>query len=536
MILSENQGRCAPGLRGWAAAVVVIFLMVAAWRCPPVSPESSGGNTLSEVRGVWLTNVDSELLFSKQSIASGMDRLAAAGFNVVFPVVWNEGYTLYPSDVMETRFGAEYRIDPLFARQGRDPLAELVVEAHRVGLEVIPWFEFGFSSSYSQDGGHILARYPEWAAKDRYGRLLKKNGFEWMNGLHPDAQAFLIDLVVEVAARYDVDGVQGDDRLPAMPSEGGYDEYTAELYRSEFGVDPPADSKDSAWVQWRADKLSDFGGDLYRAVKAIDENLIVSMSPSVYPWSLQEYLQDWPEWMARGQVDAVHPQAYRYDVGQYRATVNDILRYGREADSTIVLAPGVLLKSGQKFNGPAYVREALRHDREIGLDGEVYFFYEGLFEQNEFVIDTLSTLFYREPASLPYRAPGEWVFPVFASSFADATVEGSWVARGDSLMTSSDSEARVSYQYDRVSAGTYRLMAEIPVGVDRTFTANVEWSGSSDGRVDFAAGVWRGWVDIERIDIQEGGSLAVVLRPDPSHERVEVNLMLLPVRRTGTLR
>ena len=515
---------------------IVAILLLGAWQCSPPVQSPPHSEALSEVRGVWLTNVDSELLFSKESIALGMDRLASAGFNVVFPVVWNEGYTLYPSDVMEERFGAEYRIDPLFARQGRDPLAELVVEAHRVGLEVIPWFEFGFSSSYSQGGGHIIAKYPEWAARDREGRLLVKNGFEWMNGLHPDVQAFLIDLVLEVAKNYDVDGVQGDDRLPAMPSEGGYDEYTVAMYRNEVGDDPPANSKDSAWVQWRADRLSDFGGDLYRAVKAVDQNLVVSMSPSVYPWSLQEYLQDWPEWMARGQVDAVHPQAYRYDIAQYRSTVDDIHRYGREADSAIVLAPGVLLKSGQKFNRPAYVQEALRHDRILGLDGEVYFFYEGLFEQNDFVIDTLSAAYYDETAALPYRDPGAWTFPALIRSFDETDADGAWSVRYDSLMATKNASAAASYQFEEIPAGTYRLMAQRPFGTGQADAADVSWTGAAEGSAVYDPGETRGWAEIERIKIPEGGSMSVTLRSGPSGSLVEADVMLLPIRRPETIR
>ena len=62
---------------------------------------------------------------------------------------------------------------------------------------------------------------PEWAARDKNGAILTKNGFEWMNAIHPEVQQFLLDMVQEVIRSYDVDGIQGDDRLPAMPSEGG---------------------------------------------------------------------------------------------------------------------------------------------------------------------------------------------------------------------------------------------------------------------------------------------------------------------------
>ena len=38
------------------------------------------------------------------------------------------------------------------------------------------------------------------------------------------------------------------------------------------------------------------------------------MAPSIYPWSEEEYLQDWPTWMQKGYVDLVCPQVYRYNI------------------------------------------------------------------------------------------------------------------------------------------------------------------------------------------------------------------------------
>ena len=172
-----------------------------------------------ELRGIWLTNVDSKILHSRDKIAEAMNFLVETGFNVVFPVVWNKAFTLYPSQLMGTTFGLE--IDPLY--KGRDPLAEVITEAQKVGIKVIPWFEYGFVSSYKQNGGWLLSQKPEWIARDCKGNLLVKNGFEWMNALDEEVQNFLIDLVLEVVINYDIDGIQGDDRMPAFPSEGGYD-------------------------------------------------------------------------------------------------------------------------------------------------------------------------------------------------------------------------------------------------------------------------------------------------------------------------
>ncbi len=169
-----------------------------------------------EVRGVWLTDVDSDLLASRANIEDGMRFLAENGFNVVYPVVWNGGYTLYPSTTLESIIGVDR--DPAVGQ--RDVLQEVIIEAHRFGLEVIPWMEYGFAASFGQDGGPLLAARPEWAARTFIGSKVEKNGFFWMSGLNPGVQQFILNLMTEILA-YDVDGIQGDDRLPAMPVEGG---------------------------------------------------------------------------------------------------------------------------------------------------------------------------------------------------------------------------------------------------------------------------------------------------------------------------
>jgi uncharacterized lipoprotein YddW (UPF0748 family) len=96
-------------------------------------------------------------------------------------------------------------------------------------------------------------------------------------------------LFKEVVTNYDVDGVMGDDRLPACPSTGGYDDYTVNLYKQEnANAVPPTDYKNTAWVQWRADKLTDFMKRLYAAVKAVKSTVEVASAPSVYTWCKTE--------------------------------------------------------------------------------------------------------------------------------------------------------------------------------------------------------------------------------------------------------
>ncbi len=358
-----------------------------------------------EVRGVWLTNVDSKVLNSRATIAEAMQFLKDHGFNVVFPVVWNDARTLYPSRVMDSLFGMP--IDPRQVRadKRRDPLQEVIEEAHARGIAVIPWFEYGFSSSYNKGGGMILKKFPHWAARDGKGKLLKKNGFEWMNAYHPEVQAFILSLVREVVTRYDVDGVQGDDRLPAQPSEGGYDPFTRSLYALEHhGAPPPSDPKDAAWLRWRGDKLNAFGRRLFDDVKRIKPHVLVTWSPSIYPWSYEEYLQDWPSWINGGFADLVIPQVYRYSIDRYTQALtsqsNDSLGI---PSSYRAIVPGILMNVGTYLIEEEHVLQAMQANRDRGYRGEVFFFYEGLRKNDGRLAKAIANRFYSTPAALPWR-------------------------------------------------------------------------------------------------------------------------------------
>ena len=355
--------------------ILLLFTLLCCLACgrqhasdAPAAPEPT--------RGVWLTNIASEAMFSREGIREAVALCQQHGFNTIFAVTWNRGYTLYPSKIMEAEFGV--LIDPAMA--GRDPLQELIEEAHAAGIKVFAWFEFGFSSSYEEpDGGQLLRKHPHWAAIGADGQLVAKNGFQWMNAFDPEVQGFILSLLLEVAENYAVDGIQGDDRLPALPSEAGYDSLTVALYRAEHqGAIPPADHLDSAWVDWRAQRLSAFMGRMYQSLKAQKPQLIVSASPSIYPWSKEQYLQDWPTWVREGWVDLVCPQIYRYDIGKYRLELDKIVNEQIPSDRLPTLAPGILLKVDDYIAHDTLLQQMIEANRRHGIEGEVFFFYEGL--------------------------------------------------------------------------------------------------------------------------------------------------------------
>lgn len=352
---------------------------------------------LTPVRGIWLTNVASQALLSRQGIQECVDLCKKVGINTIFVVTFNNAKTMFRSQVMKEYFGTE--IDPVYA--GRDPLAELLEIAKPQGIRVVAWFEYGFASVYGDpSGGAIIARYPAWASRDANGMITQRNNFYWLDPFNPDVQRFYKRLLTEVVEKYPtIDGIQGDDRLPALPVNGGYNADVVARYKRETGLTASLIPTEGNWVKWRANKLTQFGNYLYKHIKAIDSKYMVSMSPSPYSWSLVNYLQDWPQWVQNKQIDYIHPQMYRYDFNAYRTSLDaNYPIYMVPIDNReIRFSPGVLLGdgSGDAITAPI-LANILNYNRTLGLRGETFFYYERL-RRNIAFQDTIRAHYTRHP-------------------------------------------------------------------------------------------------------------------------------------------
>jgi uncharacterized lipoprotein YddW (UPF0748 family) len=327
------------------------------------------------IRGTWVTNVASDILLSKKNIIEGVQLCKKSGINNIYVVVWNNGVTMYPSNVVNSYIGKKQ--SKVYG--SRDPIKEIIEEAHKANIKVHAWFEFGFSYGYGDSNSIWQQRYPHWAGRNNKGALLQKNKFFWWNALHPEVQDFMNKLVLEVVKNYDVDGVQGDDRLPAMPGEGGYDSLTRVMYAAAHnGAAPPDNAKDSAWLQWRADKLSAYIKDLYQRVKKAKPNCIVSWAPSIYPWSKEEYLQDWPAWLKGGYADYILPQLYRYNFEAYKKIVDELNIHVPPGMKNRIV-PGILTSLGDGYIvKKELLQKMIDYNRKNGYKGECSFYFETL--------------------------------------------------------------------------------------------------------------------------------------------------------------
>lgn len=331
-----------------------------------------------EIRGTWLTNIDSDVLFSAQNIENGLDRLNKINFNTIYPTVWQGGYTLYPSQITEDVYGDPIYPDSPF--QGRDMLKEVLSKGHQLDMTVIPWFEFGFMMSVDAP---LVQQHPEWLTQRRDGTQVEvqgENKVVWLNPFHPEVQQFILDLIREIVINYDVDGIQFDDHF-GLPVAFGYDDYTSQLYQQEMGVNPPKDARDTFWVRWRADQLNEFMGKVYHTIKAADRDCIVSVAPNPLHFALPAHLQDWLTWEQRGYIDELVLQVYRTDLERF---TDELKRTEVQlASSNSPVAIGILSGLRNRPTPISLIEKQVQEVRDRGFDGVSFFFYESIWKWGE---------------------------------------------------------------------------------------------------------------------------------------------------------
>ncbi len=349
------------------------------------------------IRGVWVPAPSfTAVLHSYKNVIGFVKTLDNLNLNSVYLVSYAGTKTVFQSKILmeysnystvaEGYMLASYMDDynvPLKSPTG-DPIRDLLDEAHKRNIKVFFWFEYGFMGDVAPitASNPILAANPEWLGigNDQLPANYNRHDY-YFNAYNPAVQEYLIRLIEEAITIYpDLDGVQGDDRMPAMPRNSGYDKYTVSLYQSEHGGRlPPYDFDDPDWVRWRLDKLNGFGKKLYSGVKAVNKNVIVSFAPNPYPWSRDNLMQEWPQWCKDNICDLLAVQCYRYNAQAYEATVSDVLKYLHQAKPNQLFATGIILMEGGKLKmTPGLLKEQVLINRRLGVTNEIYFYNEAL--------------------------------------------------------------------------------------------------------------------------------------------------------------
>ncbi len=335
------------------------------------------------VRAVWVTNVASEVLFSEANLTAMVDKLAELNFNTICVSTYNKSQTLFQSQTLANVLGISPAQTVMDNCSWGDVLGKLIEKAHAKNIKVIAWFEYGFASHYSGQPQPLTDKKPEWVSKQQDGTQTVKNNFYWMNAFHSDVQKFLTDMIVECVTKYPgLDGIQGDDRLPALPAHAGYDDYTKNLYKTETGRDLPSSPTETQFFNWKVQKMTNYATALYNAVKTARSTCLVTWAPSARGWAKDNYLQDWPQWVANGKADWLSPQQYRNEsqgLTSYTTLIDgDISAVFNTAELRKKYVPGMLVRNGSYLPTDVFLAKMMQYNRSKSVYSESTWFYEGV--------------------------------------------------------------------------------------------------------------------------------------------------------------
>ena len=435
-----------------------------------------------ELRGVWLAsvlNIDYPKVPTpsaatlRAEFRSQVYRLRQAGVNAVFVQVRPAGDALYPSrHAPWSRWLTGEQGKPPVS--GYDPLAAMIDEAHAQGIELHAWVN-PYRLTMTLDTSHLHPSHlyytqPTWVRTYGDRRYLDP-------GL-PAVRAHLGEVIDELVAGYDLDGIHFDDYFYPYPVTG-QDFPDQDTYRRYGGSRRLAD--------WRRDNVDTFVAETQRRIKAAKPWVQFGVSPygvwrneaqdptrgSATRASVSSYddlYGDALAWARAGTVDYLLPQLYwsmDYPAAGYRTLAR---WWAANVPPAVALYAGhAAYKVGNNadtaWDDPAELPRQVALNRSLPrLSGSVYFSARSILEQPNGLALDMAAL-YPRPALLPAR-PG----PAPPAAVTVKTYRPRSTDRGAQLVWEVDDDLTTEELphyyaiYGRAPDGKSRLLHRTPYG------------------------------------------------------------------------
>ena len=356
----------------------------------------------AEVRALWVIRT---ALGSPEQVRTMVEQAAASGFNTLLVQVRGRGDALYASD-------REPRAESLPDDPSFDPLRLALEAAHARGMALHAWVNTHLvwgPVDPPRSPEHLVNAHPDWLAVPRslgrelydqdphtagyLARLLEHAAANSarLEGLfsspsHPAVQERVQQVWVDLASNYDLDGIHFDYvRFPSPRfdysrgalerfrtwvkprlSADRFTELATALEQDPYAM---ADAIPEHWDEFRRDSVTTLVRRIYRAVKALRPDLVVSAA--VLPdqrKAREQRFQAWSAWLAAGIIDVAVPMAYTVDTELFH---NWIAAARVTAGSGERLWAGI----GAYLNPVDGSLRQIDYARRVGVGGVVVFAY-----------------------------------------------------------------------------------------------------------------------------------------------------------------
>lgn len=285
-----------------------------------------------EFRGAWIQCVNEQFQgLSKEemqrTLSYQLDELAKDGVNAIIFQVRAECDALYDSPYEPwSRF--------LTGRQGQnpgwDPLAWMVSECHKRGMEIHAWinpYRAKTKGTSALASNNIAVKHPE--------RVFEYDGLYILNPALPENREYICKIADDIVRRYDIDGFHIDDYFYPYPIAG-----KAIPDAKEYN----ADSRGMSIGDWRRDNVNKFIEQLHDSIRQSKPWVKFGVSPfGIYrnarsssigsnTRGLQNYddlYADVLKWVNNGWIDYCVPQLY-WQIGHKTADYETLIKWWNE--------------------------------------------------------------------------------------------------------------------------------------------------------------------------------------------------------------
>ncbi len=305
-----------------------------------------------EVRGIWLTSVynidwphsnNVSVAAQKERLLGMLDNMEHINMNAVFFQVRPNADALYKSSYDPW---SHWVTGNRGAYPGYDPLAFLIQEAHKRGIEVHAWlnpyrFE-NVAGQFSGQPGDYSQTHPDL--------IITYNNRTYFDPGQPGTTQLLKKIIAELVTNYDLDGVIFDDYfypsdLPTSYDQHTYDEYATDEFVKHYYSHVTRGNFRRAAVNHMIREVND-------TIKSVNPSLLFGVSPGGIYSTLNSAAHQWgtelPEgitgndfysrincdplaWLWEGSVDYISPQLY-WKIGGPQDFVTLTEWWGKEAE------------------------------------------------------------------------------------------------------------------------------------------------------------------------------------------------------------
>ena len=277
------------------SSVSVILILVLGLAIIP-----AGGNA-EEYRGLWIDGWHTGM-WTQVEINTTIAYAVQGGYNVIVPQIRKKADALYNSTYGGPSGTGEPKPSQV-SPSSFDPLAYMIQEAHKIGMEVHPWVCTHRCPTQTYDW--FYTSHLDWLTRDSDGDLVNAEGYYLDPGV-PDGEEYTVNVMLDIVTRYDVDGIQWD-RIRYPGSNSGYNTIARNRYLAECAeVDP-----DPNFSDWRRKQLNNFVARVYAQIMEVRPDVCVGANTWMDTASgVSNYYQDAPAWMAGHWLDIDVPMNY----------------------------------------------------------------------------------------------------------------------------------------------------------------------------------------------------------------------------------